>query len=157
MNGLVAVLLKAIEQQSRTGYQLTQFIRQQKLWRASHQQVYRELNKLEKQGYLHHVIIVSEGKPDGKLYSLTMSGHSLLASTGSEKYRISRFSSIDVVAQFVGARSYLIDGLEVLDREIERIESDKLSSSEHWVLASLDLELNTRKLERGFIALALGE
>jgi len=43
-------------------------------WAASHQQIYRELSKLEKQGWLSSEIIPQEGRPDKKLYYITEAG-----------------------------------------------------------------------------------
>ncbi|NJL00179.1 MAG: PadR family transcriptional regulator [Spirulinaceae cyanobacterium RM2_2_10] len=43
-------------------------------WKASSQQIYRELTKMEQQGWLQHEVIAQTGKPDKKLYSLTAAG-----------------------------------------------------------------------------------
>ncbi|MCX7595443.1 MAG: PadR family transcriptional regulator, partial [Fischerella sp.] len=43
-------------------------------WQATHQQIYRELSKLETQGWITSEIISQEGRPDKKLYSVTELG-----------------------------------------------------------------------------------
>jgi len=43
-------------------------------WQASHQQIYRELSKLNKLGWITSEIIVQEGRPDKKIYSVTQEG-----------------------------------------------------------------------------------
>lgn len=43
-------------------------------WQASHQQIYRELSKLDKLGWITSEIIVQEGRPDKKVYSVTQVG-----------------------------------------------------------------------------------
>ncbi|KAB8335269.1 PadR family transcriptional regulator [Scytonema tolypothrichoides VB-61278] len=43
-------------------------------WSASHQQIYRELSKLEAQGWIASQIIPQEGRPDKKLYQVTEEG-----------------------------------------------------------------------------------
>ena len=43
-------------------------------WQATHQQIYRELTKLEEQGEISAEIIFQEGRPNKKLYSLTKPG-----------------------------------------------------------------------------------
>ncbi len=43
-------------------------------WAASHQQIYRELSKLEAIGWLTCEIIPQEGRPDKKLYHITETG-----------------------------------------------------------------------------------
>jgi DNA-binding PadR family transcriptional regulator len=40
-------------------------------WNASHQQIYRELTKLESLGWLHYETVTQAGKPDKKLYRMT--------------------------------------------------------------------------------------
>lgn len=43
-------------------------------WTANLSQVYRELSKLEKEGYICHRVEPQEGKPDKKLYKATEEG-----------------------------------------------------------------------------------
>lgn len=47
-------------------------------WKASHQQIYRELAKLEAQGWISSETIHQEGRPDKKLYSVTQLGQKQL-------------------------------------------------------------------------------
>lgn len=44
------------------------------IWQASHQQVYRELNNLEKQGDITFSLAYQQGKPDRKIYRITQQG-----------------------------------------------------------------------------------
>ncbi len=43
-------------------------------WNASHQQIYRELTKLESFGWISYETVAQSGKPDKKLYSMTEMG-----------------------------------------------------------------------------------
>lgn len=43
-------------------------------WKATHQQIYRELTKLEEQGWISAQVISQENRPDKKLYSVTELG-----------------------------------------------------------------------------------
>lgn len=43
-------------------------------WKASHQQIYRELSKIEAQQWVSYETIAQTGKPDKKLYSVTERG-----------------------------------------------------------------------------------
>ena len=43
-------------------------------WKASHQQIYRELSKIEAQGWVSYETIIQTGKPDKKLYRVTEFG-----------------------------------------------------------------------------------
>jgi len=47
-------------------------------WSASHQQIYRELSKLEDQGWISCQTILQAGRPDKKLYSVTDLGEQQL-------------------------------------------------------------------------------
>lgn len=48
-------------------------------WKASQQQVYRELSKLETQGAIAAEIVRQEGRPDKKVYRSTVIGKEILA------------------------------------------------------------------------------
>jgi DNA-binding PadR family transcriptional regulator len=43
-------------------------------WNASHQQIYRELTKLESLGWISYETVAQAGKPDKKLYRMTETG-----------------------------------------------------------------------------------
>lgn len=43
-------------------------------WKASHQQIYRELAKLDSQGWIASELVPQSGRPDKKLYSVTQLG-----------------------------------------------------------------------------------
>ena len=47
-------------------------------WKASQQQVYRELTKLEAQGAIAVEIVPQDGRPDKKLYRITKEGKEML-------------------------------------------------------------------------------
>ncbi len=49
------------------------------LWKATHQQIYRELGKLEEQDWVRAEVIAQTGKPDRKLYHMTETGKQHLA------------------------------------------------------------------------------
>ncbi|MGL5335703.1 MAG: PadR family transcriptional regulator [Enterovibrio sp.] len=74
------VILTVLCHHDSTGYDITkQFSRAiGHVWRASHQQVYRELNKLAEDGAVTFKLEPQDGKPDRKVYSITELGrHSL--------------------------------------------------------------------------------
>jgi DNA-binding PadR family transcriptional regulator len=48
-------------------------------WQASFQQIYRELNKLEEQGWVQSQAVHQAGRPDKKLYQVTDTGRSELS------------------------------------------------------------------------------
>ncbi|PSB55370.1 PadR family transcriptional regulator [Chamaesiphon polymorphus] len=49
-------------------------------WNATHQQIYRELTKLEEQSQIEAQLIEQEHRPDKKIYTLTEEGEELLRS-----------------------------------------------------------------------------
>ena len=48
-------------------------------WKASQQQIYRELSKMETQGWVDYEKVPQDGKPDKKLYKATELGYEELA------------------------------------------------------------------------------
>ncbi|WGY45248.1 PadR family transcriptional regulator [Vibrio sp. ABG19] len=64
-------------QSGETGYDLTKHVVRGRLsfmWHASHQQVYRELGKLEAAGLVDCTHEPQQGKPDRKRYNITPAG-----------------------------------------------------------------------------------
>jgi DNA-binding PadR family transcriptional regulator len=49
-------------------------------WNASHQQIYRELTKLEESGYIEPTVIHQDNRPDKKNYLVTPAGQDYLRS-----------------------------------------------------------------------------
>lgn len=47
-------------------------------WKATHQQIYRELSKLEEQAFVEVSTIAQAGRPDKKLYHITKAGETFL-------------------------------------------------------------------------------
>ncbi|MES1952765.1 transcriptional regulator [Salinisphaera sp. S4-8] len=69
-------LLAAIDETPSTGYALTRRFNEglAHVWSANHQQVYRELARLEKEGLLSVTVESQAGKPDRKRYAITAAG-----------------------------------------------------------------------------------
>lgn len=70
------VILTVLSTRDATGYDITKEFSSSigYFWKASHQQVYRELNKMGQQGLVTCVLEPQEGKPDRKVYSITAEG-----------------------------------------------------------------------------------
>lgn len=77
------ILLGLINNEPNTGYNLTKKFDKnsvyQSIWASSHQQVYRELNKLTNEGKLTFVTQENDGKPDSKIYKITKEGSESLS------------------------------------------------------------------------------
>jgi DNA-binding PadR family transcriptional regulator len=85
-------------------------------WRASQQQVYVELGKLEKQGNVTYEAIPQPGRLDKKIYSLTIQGHKELTNW---LMKPTEPTTIREDLGVIGLAGHLID-IEVIVREIER-------------------------------------
>ncbi len=74
------VILTVLNQHPATGYEITKQFSQSIgfYWKASHQQVYRELGKLDANGWVTCEHIPQTGKPDKKTYSITEAGQQAL-------------------------------------------------------------------------------
>lgn len=74
------VLLVTLTQGEMTGYDIaSRFDRRLSfVWHATHQQVYRELRKLDEAGLVRHRVEGQTDKPDRKLYRLTPDGEQVL-------------------------------------------------------------------------------
>ncbi len=74
------VILTVLSTRDATGYDITKEFSASigYFWKASHQQVYRELNKMADKALVTCVLEPQEGKPDRKVYSITDAGRSAL-------------------------------------------------------------------------------
>ena len=71
-------------------------------WAASHQQIYRELSKLEQQGWIAGETVPQTGKPDKKLYYVTETGKQQLKSWIAEPSEPSPIKDDLLVKIFAG-------------------------------------------------------
>lgn len=84
-------------------------------WRATFQQVYRELAKLESQGLLTAETIQQSQRPDKRIYSVTPSGQQYLQDWIAQPAPVSPIKDDLLVKLFVGhlvPRSILLEELE---------------------------------------------
>jgi DNA-binding PadR family transcriptional regulator len=70
------VILTVLARGEMTGYEITKDFEAVYVhfWRASHQQVYRELARLNKDGRVTAKLVAQEGKPNKKVYAITKRG-----------------------------------------------------------------------------------
>jgi DNA-binding PadR family transcriptional regulator len=84
-------------------------------WSASHQQIYRELSKLEDKDWITAEIILQEGRPDKKLYRVTESGKQHLRSwitQPCEPMPIKDDLLVKLFAGYVASREEILAELE---------------------------------------------
>ncbi|MBE9028636.1 PadR family transcriptional regulator [filamentous cyanobacterium LEGE 11480] len=86
---LTHTILAALSVEPHSGYDLLKRFADDNgcFWRATQQQIYRELGKLESQGAITPQVIPQEGRPDKKLYSITDAGQLVLKEWLSEPSR----------------------------------------------------------------------
>ncbi len=70
------VVLAVLARGDMTGYDITKTFESvySHIWRASHQQVYRELGRLSEEGRVSAKVVAQQGRPDKKIYTLTRRG-----------------------------------------------------------------------------------
>jgi PadR family transcriptional regulator AphA len=70
------VILTVLARGEMTGYEITKDFEAVYVhfWRASHQQVYRELARLKKDGGVTVKVVAQESRPDKKIYAITKRG-----------------------------------------------------------------------------------
>jgi PadR family transcriptional regulator AphA len=70
------VILTVLARGEMTGYEITKDFEAVYVhfWRASHQQVYRELARLNKDSRVTVKVVAQEGRPDKKVYAITKRG-----------------------------------------------------------------------------------
>ena len=70
------VILTVLARGEMTGYEITKDFEAVYVhfWRASHQQVYRELARLNKDGRVTVKVVAQESRPDKKVYAITKRG-----------------------------------------------------------------------------------
>lgn len=85
-------------------------------WKATHQQIYRELTKLEEQGWISAEVIAQENRPDKKRFSVTELGKQQLIEWMTESSEPAAIKDDLLVKIFAG---YLVPEETIL-AELER-------------------------------------
>ena len=122
------VVLTVLARGNKTGYEITKAFEAvySHFWRASHQQVYRELGRLGAEGRVKAKAVSQKGKPDKKIYSITKRGLDELRQWIVAPTEIPR-TQYDMVVKLLGCN---VVGREDFRPEFDRIRtvSDDLLS-----------------------------
>lgn len=96
-------------------------------WRASHQQIYRELNRMEQQQWLQAELIQQEGRPNKKRYSVTAVGRDHLQQWILTPVEVSPVRDEMLVKLFVG---YLVTPEQILEQlhQHRQLHHDRLQT-----------------------------
>ncbi|HOQ13081.1 MAG: hypothetical protein BWY23_01834 [Spirochaetes bacterium ADurb.Bin218] len=87
-------------------------------WKTTHQQIYRELARLEKEGMVTSEIIKQKDRPDKKIYSITESGMKHLVEWIAEPSMPTPIKEDMLVKMYVG---FLVPK-EILIKELEQLK-----------------------------------
>ncbi|UBF23558.1 PadR family transcriptional regulator [Kovacikia minuta CCNUW1] len=137
----------------QSGYDLTKTFEESIgcFWKATHQQIYRELGKLETQGWVHPEIIPQEGRPDKKLYTITEAGKQHLAEWISQPCDTMSIKEELLVKVFVGT----LAPLSVIQQQLEQhrqlhleklTDYQQIEAEEFKDLENLSIEQNLHYL-----------
>lgn len=115
---LAHAILALLVQEPMSGYDLNKTFAGSvgNFWKATHQQIYRELGKLEEMGWVKAETIFQEGRPDKKLYQITEVGQKNLAQWVAEPCDASPVKEELLVKVFVGT----LAPIQNIRQEIER-------------------------------------
>jgi DNA-binding PadR family transcriptional regulator len=102
---LAHAILALLVQKPMSGYDLTKAFERSvgHFWQATHQQIYRELGKLEAQGWIEAEMVPQVGRPDKKLYTMTDRGYQNLTAWIAEPCDVMPVKDELLVKLFVGS------------------------------------------------------
>ena len=125
---LTHTILATLGSKAFSGYDLWKRFSQETshYWKASQQQVYRELSKLEAQGAISPEIVLQEGRPDKKLYRITAVGKEILTAwiaEPSEPMAVREELMVKVLAAHLVSPEVIIEEL----KRRHQIHSQKLA------------------------------
>lgn len=97
-------LLALLLDRPRSGYELNKAFEGSIgcFWKASHQQIYRELGKLEELGWVRAELVPQDGKPDKKIYSANELGQAELTTWTAQPADITPIKEEILIKLFVG-------------------------------------------------------
>ena len=121
------VILTVLSRGEMTGYEIIKDFEAVYVhfWRASHQQVYRELARLHRDGRVTSRVVAQEGRPDKKVYGITTAGLEelrrwILAPTEAPR------PQYDLLVKLLG--SHIVDR-SAFRQELERVHA----LAQEWV------------------------
>lgn len=153
INTLDQAILTEVEKSPLTGYSLTKILPINTGWAASHQQIYRQCDKLVQRGFMEYREIPNDGKPDAKEYRLTEDGKEVLREmVEEEQFKLETFRNKSTVMLAAGSVSYFVAAAELLDSAIQALRA-KLDGGEIECpiqRMNLELEIDHKKADLSF-------
>jgi DNA-binding PadR family transcriptional regulator len=114
-------------------------------WHATHQQIYRELTKLEEQGLIDLEVMRQDGKPDRKCYSINPSGQAILKAWIVQPAKLEPTKEELLVKLFVG---HLVPQAELVSLlETQRSQHEENLTTYHTIAAQFFANPDALSLE----------
>ncbi|EGR0792944.1 PadR family transcriptional regulator [Vibrio cholerae] len=126
LSNLPLIIMAEISQKPLTGYDLSKLIFD-KGWKASHQQIYRELAKLEANRFASCQYIPQVGKPDKKVYSLTPFGRAELVKSYDAEPSCTRVQDEALAHLFLANTSYFAKLSGKIQQELNELVDENAS------------------------------
>ncbi|MDA0109043.1 PadR family transcriptional regulator [Vibrio sp. La 4.2.2] len=153
LSNLQLIMMAEVNQQQSTGYDLTKLLLE-KGWKASHQQIYRDMAKLERLGLVSLELVPQSGKPDKKLYLLTPAGQEQLTNALDTEPSVSRIQDEALVHLFL-ANTYYFEQLECQLRERLKTLREQVGKDNPLSALALTRELLHLEIECDWAVLVL--
>ncbi|HFG1581801.1 TPA: PadR family transcriptional regulator [Vibrio cholerae] len=157
MNLPVVLLSQLLNTKSgQSGYDLHKSIIEQLhyVWDCSHQQVYRELNKLETLGYVTFTVHPQDGKPDRKVYIITSEGRAYLDEQTQKPTPLPSMRNplsaliLALDSQGKSATELLTNHAGACSKRIERLGKQRSNvANDDLLTALLDRQINLLKVD----------
>lgn len=127
---LAHAILASLASCSGSGYDLAKHFDEKVncFWKATQQQIYRELSRLEEQGWVSSEVVIQEGRPNKKLYSITQLGKQELTewiSQPSEPTQIREDLLVKIISGYLVSKS-------IIRQELERRRQVHLEKLSHF-------------------------
>ena len=112
------LILALVAQKPSTGYEITHEFDTVSsfFWRATHQQIYRELAALAEDGLLRFKAVEQRSKPDKKVYSITAKGRKAFAAWFAEPGPPPRQTDVLMIKFFSGE----LGGIDELRNQLQQ-------------------------------------
>lgn len=119
------LILAIVEAEPSTGYAITKEFDAVAgyFWRASHQQVYRELAALTEEGWVRFKDVAQAGRPDKKVYAITAAGRRAFAQWFSQPQETPRVNDPLMVKVFAGE----LGGIDALLEQLAAAKQARLA------------------------------
>jgi DNA-binding PadR family transcriptional regulator len=139
-------ILTVLAHRPMTGYEIARNFGQvlSHFWRASHQQIYRELAQLNAEGCVVFRAVAQSGKPEKKLYTLTKAGRAALQKWVAAPTDPPR-PQYDLLVKLLAG---LLVNKPALEREITRVQGDTAAYLNQ--LRAMQKQCATQPIETGY-------